>query len=82
MAHYFDEKTGFLQLVPGWDTGFDGHDLGYLLWDLIEMSGARKDAVYKALVNGPTVDCWGSFNEAYDKGVVPTTMTCVRSRQA
>jgi hypothetical protein len=65
IAHYFDEKTGFLQLVPGSDSGFEGHDLGYLLWGLIEIHDPRKDEVYKALVNGPTVDCWGSYNEAY-----------------
>lgn len=65
MAHYFNEKTGFLQLVPGADTGFDGHDLGYLLWGLVETGDSRKDEVYRALVDGPTVDCWGSYNEAY-----------------
>jgi hypothetical protein len=66
IAHYFDEKTGFLQLVPGSASGFEGHDLGYLLWGLVEINDPRKDEVYKALVNGPTVDCWGSYNEAYD----------------
>jgi hypothetical protein len=65
MAHYFNDKTGFLQLVPGADTGFDGHDLGYLLWGLVETGDWRKNEVYNALVNGPTVDCWGSYNEAY-----------------
>ena len=65
MAHYFDEKTGFLQLVPGADTGFDGHDLGYLLWSLVEVGNPQKTEVYHALVNGPTADCWGTFNEAY-----------------
>ena len=65
MAHYFDEKTGFLQLVPGADTGFDGHDLGYLLWSLVEVGNPKKTEIYHALVNGPTADCWGSFSEAY-----------------
>jgi hypothetical protein len=66
IASYFDEKTGFLQLVPGADTGFDGHDLGYLLWGLVETGNPKKEEVYRALVDGPTADCWGSFNEAYD----------------
>ena len=66
MAQYFDPKTGFLQLVPGVDNGFDGHDLGYLLWDLVEVGDARKTEVYQALINGPTADCWGSFSEAYN----------------
>jgi hypothetical protein len=65
IAHYFDEKTGFLQLVPGADNGFEGHDLGYLLWALVDTNNPKKEEVYKALVNGSTVDCWGSFNEAY-----------------
>jgi len=66
MAQYFDPKTGFLQLVPGIDDGFDGHDLGYLLWGLVEVGDARKTEVYQALINGPTADCWGSFSEAYN----------------
>jgi hypothetical protein len=66
MAQYFDAKSGFLPLVPGAGTGMEGHDLGYLLWDLVEMGDARKDAVYSALVNGKTPDAWGAFSEAYD----------------
>jgi hypothetical protein len=65
-AQLFDAKHGFLQLVPGANDGMEGHDLGYLLWDLVETGDWRKDEVYNALVNGPTVDCWGSYNEAYD----------------
>jgi hypothetical protein len=68
IAHYFDHKTGFLQMVPGAATGFEGHDLGYLLWALVEVNNPMKDEVYKALLNGPTVDSWGSFNEAYGPG--------------
>ena len=66
IAHYFNEKTGFLPLVPGpVETGFEGHDLGYLLWALIEVNNPKKYVVYQALVNGSTPDCWGTFNEAY-----------------
>jgi len=65
IAHYFNPQTGFLQLVPGADTGFDGHDLGYLLWGLVEAGNPAKEAVYHALVDGPTSDCWGAFHEAY-----------------
>ena len=66
IARSFNTKTGLLQLVPGADNGLEGHDLGYLLWGLVETGDGRKDQVYSALVNGPTVDAWGSFNEAYD----------------
>jgi hypothetical protein len=82
IAHYFDPKTGFLQLVPGQDSGFDGHDLGYLLWGLIEVNDSRKDEVYHALVNGPTADCWGSFNEAYDKNGVSIRTIFARLKPA
>jgi hypothetical protein len=67
IAPYFDAKTGFLPLVGGTGGLMEGHDLGYLLWDLVQMGDWRKDEVYHALVNGPTVDCWGSFNEEYDQ---------------
>ena len=66
IAQLFDQKTGFMPLVPGTNSGMEGHDLGYLLWGCVEMGDWHKDMVYEALVNGPTVDCWGSFNEAYD----------------
>jgi hypothetical protein len=66
IAHYFDPKSGFLQLVPSENVGMEGHDLGYLLWGLVETGDWRKDEVYQALICGKTVDCWGSYNEAYD----------------
>ena len=66
MAQLFDPKTGFLQLVPSARNGMEGHDLGYLLWGCVETGDWRTEQVYAALVNGPTADCWGSFNEAYD----------------
>jgi hypothetical protein len=65
IAPLFDKKTGFLQLVPQAHNGFLGHDLGYLLWCLVEVDNPEKTEVYDALVNGPTADCWGSFNESY-----------------
>jgi hypothetical protein len=66
IAQLFNQTTGFLPLVPSNDSGMEGHDLGYLLWGCVETDDWHKDMVYEALVNGPTVDCWGSFNEAYD----------------
>jgi len=71
MFHHFDRKTGFLQLVPGADTGFDGHTLGYLLWTLLDVGHPAAEEVYRALVNGPTADCWGSFAEAYSRDGIP-----------
>lgn len=71
MVHHFDRKTGFLQLVPGADTGFDGHTLGYLLWTLLNVGDPAAEEVYRALANGPTADCWGSFAEAYSRDGVP-----------
>jgi hypothetical protein len=45
IARYFDRKTGFLQLVPGADTGFDGHTLGYLLWGMVATGHPEADVV-------------------------------------
>jgi hypothetical protein len=42
-----------------------GHDLGYLLWGLVAVNDPKKDAVYDALINGPTACCWGAYHEAY-----------------
>jgi hypothetical protein len=58
IAPMFDPKNQVLPLVPG--SGAEGHDLGYLLWGMVETGDWRKDQVYRALVDGPTVDCWGS----------------------
>ena len=66
MAHYYNEKTGFLQLMPGSDDGFDGHTPGYLLWSLVEVGDPRKTEVYQALVNSKLPDCWGSYTEEYN----------------
>jgi hypothetical protein len=68
MAQTFDPKTGFLNLVPGSNTGMEGHDLGYLLWDCVETGDWHKEMAYQALVNGPTVSSWGTFSEAYPAG--------------
>jgi hypothetical protein len=65
IAQYYNEKTGFLQLEPGADTGFDGHTLGYLLWSLVEVNDPRKAEVYQSLVTGKLPDCWGAYSEAY-----------------
>jgi len=64
IAPMFDPKNQVLPLVPR--SGMEGHDLGYLLWGMVETGDWRKDQSYRALVSGPTVDCWGSFSEAYD----------------
>ena len=71
MASFFNAKTGFLPLFPPVSECFDGHDLGYLLWDLVEIGDSRKGEVYRALVNGTTADCWGSFTEGYDPNGQP-----------
>lgn len=64
---YFLTDSKTLPLVPEiGDKRYLGHDLGYLLWNLIEINDDLKDKVYDALVNGNSVQCWGSFNESYD----------------
>jgi hypothetical protein len=71
MADFFDTKTGFLPLVPRAHNGMEGQDLGYLLWGLVETGDWRKQLVYSALVNGPTVDAWGAYSEAYTSDAHP-----------
>ncbi|MFH0755799.1 MAG: hypothetical protein V2B15_00745 [Bacteroidota bacterium] len=67
MKSYFNASNKTLPLVPiiG-DKRYLGHDLGYLLWSLVEVNDSLKEKVYDALVNGNTAQCWGSYNEAYD----------------
>ena len=48
-----------------------GHDLGYLLWGLVAVDDPEKEAVYKALVDGSTAGCWGTYHEAYGNDGTP-----------
>jgi len=67
MKSHFDASNKKMSLVPNVGEGdYLGHDLGYLLWSLIEIDDKQKNVVYDALVNGSSVQCWGSYNEAYD----------------
>ncbi|MDE3067719.1 MAG: hypothetical protein KGJ60_09230 [Verrucomicrobiota bacterium] len=71
MKQFFEPATRLLPLVgkPGGKSL--GHDLGYLLWGLVAIHDTEKAAVYDALVNGPTVGCWGSYHEAYSADGTP-----------
>jgi hypothetical protein len=69
--HYFAATTPLLPITGNAAQKSLGHDLGYLLWGLESVGDSRKAAVYDALVNGPTVGCWGTYNEAYDPQGVP-----------
>ena len=71
IAALYDQKRGFLPLVPGRPGAMEGHDLGYLLGDLVELGDPRKEQVYRALVDGPTGDCWGAYSEEYDSNGNP-----------
>jgi hypothetical protein len=67
MKYYFNAPEQTLPLVPMiGDNRYLGHNLGYLLWSLVEVNDTTQCKVYEALVNGKTAQCWGSFNEAYD----------------
>lgn len=69
---YFVAKEKYIPLVPeSKQQRYLGHNLGYLLWSLIEINDKQKDLVYDALVNGKSVQCWGTYNEAYDKDGTP-----------
>ena len=71
MKQYFIASSRSLPLVglPGHKSM--GHDLGYLLWGLVAVNDPKTDAVYDALVNGPTACCWGAYHEAYSSDGTP-----------
>jgi hypothetical protein len=65
MKQFFNPSVPLLAVVGIPGRRSEGHDLGYLLWGLVAVNDPEKKAVYKALVNGPTPGCWGTYNEAY-----------------
>lgn len=73
MKSFYDSKTGFIQLFPGVDNGFCGHNLGFLLYDLIEVSDPMADEVYRSLTLGSTHSWLGYWNEAYLADGTPCT---------
>ena len=79
VKQYFNQTTRLLPLI-GVPVGKSlGHDLGYLLWSLVAVGDPQKAAVYEALVNGPTVGYWGTYNESYDGDGVPNANNGLRS---
>ena len=71
MKQFFNPAMPLLPLVGVAGRKSLGHDLGYLLWGLVAIDDPEKDAVYDALVNGPTVGCWGTYHEAYSGDGAP-----------
>ena len=65
MKKFFNPSVPLLPVVGTPGRKSLGHDLGYLLWGLVAVRDPEKDEVYKALVNGPTAGCWGTYHEAY-----------------
>ena len=73
MLHFYDHKTGFIQLFPGLNNGFDGHNLGFLLYALADVNDPAADEVYRSLTHGPTNSWLGYWNEAYAADGTPHT---------
>lgn len=72
IGSYFKESENILPLVPiVGDDRYLGHNLGYLLWSLIQVNDPQKTKIYNALVDGKLAQCWGSFNEAYNTDGTP-----------
>ncbi len=71
MKQFFNPSVPLLPVtgIPGRKSL--GHDLGYLLWDLVAVGDPERDAVYHALVDGPTACCWGAYHEAYSGDGTP-----------
>jgi len=69
---YYDSSTQTLPLISDSENrAYLGHNLGYLLWGLTEINDSRKEIIYNALIKGNSVQCWGSFNEAYKENGIP-----------
>ena len=79
MKQYFNPNTGLLPLTGVANGKSCGNDLGYLLWGLVAVGDPEKTAVYHALLDGPTVGYWGSYNENYDGRGVPNAGNGLRS---
>ena len=71
MKQFFNPSVPFLPVTGIAGRKSLGHDLGYLLWGLVAVDDPEKDAVYKALVDGPTAGCWGTYHEAYEDDGTP-----------
>jgi hypothetical protein len=65
IKQYFTDR-GFLPIQPGGASeDFCGHDLGYLLYALTDAEDPMAGEVYRALLEGGTMGCWGTWSEAY-----------------
>lgn len=65
MKQYVNAK-GFLPLQSDRENeDFCGHNLGYLLYDLVEINDPMKDQIYDTLINSGITGCWGTWSEAY-----------------
>lgn len=71
MKPFFNPSIPFLTVTGTPGRRSLGHDLGYLLWGLVAVDDPEKEAVYKALVDGPTAGCWGTYHEAYGDDGTP-----------
>jgi hypothetical protein len=62
---YFKEKE-FMPIQPGGENeDYCGHNLGYLLYALVEKKDPMMEQVFDVLVNGKAIGCWGTWSEAY-----------------
>jgi hypothetical protein len=71
MKQFFNASVPLLPVTGIAGKRSLGHDLGYLLWSLVAVDDPDKEAVYKALVDGPTAGCWGTYHEAYGDDGTP-----------
>lgn len=71
MKQFFRPSIPLLPVIGVVGRKSLGHDLGYLLWGLAAWDDPEKDAVYRALVDGPTAGCWGTYHEAYSGDGTP-----------
>jgi len=64
-------ETGFLPNCVGISTGFCGHSLGYLLYDLVVLKDDKAKDVYNTILNSNLLSAWGTISEFYGPGCIP-----------
>jgi hypothetical protein len=71
MKKFIDPKSGFLPTAPPVVEGFCGHNLGYLLYDMVTLHDPVAPAVFRTMMNSTLYGCWGTVSEFYGPHGVP-----------
>ena len=65
MISFLNPVTGILPTAPPFVTGYCGHNLGYLLYDLAKLGNPAAKRVYETMISPRLIGCWGTVSEFY-----------------